>query len=155
MRASISFIDLPGSEAGATCTRQLAVLVELSTLYVWTYPMPSAGHHDFVLMISAYQRFLLQRREWASGSAFARSIEFSAAPQLHLPLEVRVTVEDDLGRPQSTSVLLAWAPSRGLVASPAECAMASLKFRAAYFLLRNALAPPLLERCFWRRRGRR
>ena len=58
---------------------------------------------------------------------------------------MRVTVEDERGRPQSTSVLLTWAPSRGLVASPAECAVASLKFRAAYFLLRNALAPQLLE----------
>jgi hypothetical protein len=44
-------------------------------------------------------------------------------------------------------VLLEWVPSRGLVASPAECAVASLKYRnrrAAYFLLRNSLAPQLL-----------
>ena len=54
-------------------------------------------------------------------------------------------MEDDRGRPQSTSVLLTWAPSRDLVASPAECAVASLKFRAAYFLLRSALAPQLFE----------
>ncbi len=108
-------------------------------------PMPSAGHHDYVLLISAYQQFLLKRREWASGSAFGRSIEFSAVPLLQLPLEMRVTVDDDRCHPQSTSVLLTWAPSRGLVASPAECAVTSLKFGAAYILLRNALAPPLLE----------
>ena len=68
--------------------------------------MPSGGHNDFVLMISAYQRFLLQHRGWASGSALACSIEFLTAPLLQLPLEMRVTVEDDRGRPQSTSVLL-------------------------------------------------
>ena len=96
-------------------------------------------------MVTEYQRFLMQRRRWASGSAFARSIEFSAAPEVMLPLDLCVTVEDESGRLQSTSVLLTWAPSRGLVASPAECAVASLKFRAAYFLLRNALAPQLLE----------
>jgi len=54
-------------------------------------------------------------------------------------------VEDECGRPQSTSVLLTWAPSRRLVAFPSECAAACLKFRAAYFLLRSALAPRLLE----------
>ena len=48
-------------------------------------------------MITEYQRFLLQRRGLASGSAFARSIEFSAAPQLTLPLEMCVTVEDECG----------------------------------------------------------
>jgi hypothetical protein len=145
LRASISFIDLPGSTAETTGTRQLAVLVELSTLYVWTYPMSGGRHNDFVLMLAAYQRFFLKRQEWASGSAFARSIEFSVAPLFQLPLEVRVTVEDERGRPQSTSLQLTWAPSRGLMASPAECAVASLKFRAAYFLLCNALAPQLLE----------
>jgi hypothetical protein len=87
----------------------------------------------------------MQRRKWASGSAFARSIEFSAAPQVMLPLDLCVTVEDDSGRLQSTSVLLTWAPSRGLVASPSECAAACLKLRAAYSLLRYALAPRLLE----------
>ena len=96
-------------------------------------------------MVPAYQRFLSERRKWASGSAFDRSIEFSVAPQIMLPLEVYVTVEDECGRLQSTSVLLTWAPSRGLVASPSECAAACLKFRAAYFLLRSALAPRLLE----------
>jgi hypothetical protein len=42
-------------------------------------------------------------------------------------------------------VLLTWAPSRGLVVSPSECAAACLKFRAAYSLLRSALSPRLLE----------
>ena len=104
-----------------------------------------AGRKDLTLMITHFQRFLSQRRKWASGSAFLRSIEFSVAPQVMLPLEVCVTVEDECGRLQSTSVLLTWAPSRGLVASPSECAAACLKFRAAYSLLRSALAPRLLE----------
>ena len=56
-----------------------------------------------------------------------------------------VTVEDECGRLQSTSVLLTWAPSRGRVESPSECAAACLKFRAAYSLLRSALSPRLLE----------
>ena len=145
LQASISFIDLPGDGAAGSGARQLAVLVELSTGYVWTYPMGGAGRKDLTLMVTHYQRFLSQRRKWASGSAFVRSIEFSIAPQIMLPLEVRVTVEDECGRLQSTGVLLKWAPSRGLVASPSECAAACLKFRAAYSLLRYALAPRLLE----------
>jgi hypothetical protein len=145
LQASISFIDLPGDGGAGSGARALAVLVELSTGYVWTYPMGGAGRKDLTLMITHFQRFLSQRRKWASGSAFLRSIEFSVAPQVQLPLEVCVTVEDECGRPQSTNVLLKWAPSRGLVVSPSECAAACLKLRAAYSLLRYALAPRLLE----------